>query len=130
MLPYSLILQATAFESHIRAPYLNRIVHSPKTIAKGISHTKLIFTDPKNEEALESMSRTTGKQQPGVNIAQPPVVPNLQRMSQAFEDQLSTKEAVLGGQNILCFRYDTAIEELRWRKVIASNVELKKSTKT
>ncbi|KAK0508656.1 hypothetical protein JMJ35_008932 [Cladonia borealis] len=58
-----------------------------------------------------------------VNIAQPPVVPNLQTMSQAFEDQLSMKEAVLDGHNILFFRNETAIEELRRRKSITSNGE-------
>ena len=58
-----------------------------------------------------------------VNIAQPPVVPNLQTASQAFEDELSLKEAVLDGYNILFFRNETAIEELRRRKWITSNEE-------
>ena len=58
-----------------------------------------------------------------VNIAQPPVVPNLQTTSQAFEDELSMKEAVLDGHNILFFRNETAIEDLRRRKWITSNGE-------
>ena len=58
-----------------------------------------------------------------VNIAQPPVVPNLQTTSQAFEDELSMKEDVLDGHNILFFRNETAIEEMRSRKRITSNVE-------
>ena len=58
-----------------------------------------------------------------VNIAQPPVVPNLQTVSQAFEDELSMKEAVLDGYNILFFRNETAIEELRRKKWITSNEE-------
>lgn len=58
-----------------------------------------------------------------VNIAQPPVVPNLQTASQAFKDELSMKETVLDGHNILFFRNETAIEEMRRRKRITSNVE-------
>ncbi len=58
-----------------------------------------------------------------VNIAQPPVVPNLQTASQAFEDELSMKEAVLDGHNILFFRNESAIEDLRQRKWITSNEE-------
>ena len=58
-----------------------------------------------------------------VNIAQPPVVPNLQTASQALEDELSMKEAVFDGHNILFLRNETAIEELRQRKRITSNEE-------
>ena len=58
-----------------------------------------------------------------VNIAQPPVLPNLQTTSQAFEDELSLKEAVLDGYNILFFRNETAIEQLRQKKWITSNEE-------
>ena len=58
-----------------------------------------------------------------VNIAQPPVLPNLQTTSQAFEDEVSLKEAVLDGYNILFFRNEAAIEQLRQRKWITSNEE-------
>lgn len=58
-----------------------------------------------------------------VNIAQPPVVPNLQTTSQAFEDEVSLKEAELDGYNILFFRNETAIEKLRQKKWITSNEE-------
>ena len=58
-----------------------------------------------------------------VNIAQPPVLPNLQTTSQAFEDEVSLKEAVLDGYNILFFRNEAAIEQLRQKKWITSNEE-------
>lgn len=58
-----------------------------------------------------------------VNIAQPPVLLNLQTTSQAFEDEVSLKEAVLDGYNILFFRNEAAIEQLRQKKWITSNEE-------
>ena len=58
-----------------------------------------------------------------VNIAQPPVLPNLQTTSQAFEDELSMKETVLDGYNILFFRNEDAIEQLRQKKWITTNEE-------
>ena len=58
-----------------------------------------------------------------VNIAQPPVLPNLQTTSKAFEDELSMKETVLDGYNILFFRNEDAIEQLRQKKWITSNEE-------
>ena len=58
-----------------------------------------------------------------VNIAQPPVLPNLQTTSQAFEDELSMKETVLDGYNILFFRNEDAIDQLRQKKWITSNEE-------
>lgn len=58
-----------------------------------------------------------------VNIAKPPVVPNLQRIPQAFQDELSSKELTLDGHNIRFFRNEKAIEELRRRKEITVNEE-------
>lgn len=58
-----------------------------------------------------------------VNIAQPPVLPNLQTMSQAFEDEVSLKEAAHESYNILFFRNEAAIEQLRQKRWITSNEE-------
>ncbi|KAL2038777.1 hypothetical protein N7G274_008535 [Stereocaulon virgatum] len=58
-----------------------------------------------------------------VNIANPPVVPNLQRMPQAFQDELSSKEISYEGHDIRFFRNEKAIEELRRRKEITVNEE-------
>ena len=58
-----------------------------------------------------------------VNIANPPVVPNLQQIPHAFQDELSSKELILDGHNIRFFRNEKAIEELRQRKEITVNEE-------
>jgi terminal uridylyltransferase len=58
-----------------------------------------------------------------VNIANPPVVPNLQRMPQAFQDELSSEEISFEGHDTRFFRNEKAIEELRRNKEITVNEE-------
>ena len=58
-----------------------------------------------------------------VNIADPPVVPNLQSCRYAFTDDLSSKEVELEGYNIRFFRNETAIENLRECAQITQNKE-------
>ena len=58
-----------------------------------------------------------------VNIANPPVVPNLQRMPQALQDELSSKEISFEGHDIRFFRNEKAIEELRRKKELTVNEE-------
>ena len=58
-----------------------------------------------------------------VNIAQPPVLPNLQRMREAFEDELSVKEKILDGYDIQFFRNEAAIMDLSERKLLTKNSE-------
>jgi terminal uridylyltransferase len=58
-----------------------------------------------------------------MNIAQPPVLPNLQRMSLAFEDEVSASIAEFDGYNVQFLRNESAIEKLRDQNQITSNVE-------
>lgn len=58
-----------------------------------------------------------------VNIAQPPVLPNLQRMPLAFEDEMSTSIVELDGHNIQFLRNEAVIENLLQQRLITTNVE-------
>ena len=58
-----------------------------------------------------------------VNVAQPPVTPNLQTMPQSFDDELSMNDVMLDGHDIRFFRNENAIEELRRRKCITNSEE-------
>ena len=58
-----------------------------------------------------------------MNIAHPPVLPNLQKVPQAFEDELSIKEVLLDGHDIRFFRNEAAIEEIRRTRKITVNEE-------
>ena len=57
------------------------------------------------------------------NIAQPPVVPNLQQVPLAIEDELSSKVVELDGHNVQFLRNEAAIEDLLTRKAITKNTE-------
>lgn len=58
-----------------------------------------------------------------VNIAQPAVLPNLQQIPLAFEDDMSAKVVELEGHNIRFFRNEAAIEGLLKRRAITKNTE-------
>lgn len=57
-----------------------------------------------------------------VNIARPPVLPNLQRMPLAFEDKVSAKVTELDGYNIQFFRNEELIDTLRKNKRLLSDL--------
>ncbi len=58
-----------------------------------------------------------------VNIAQPPVLPNLQRMPLAFEDEMSASIVELDGHNVQFLRNQAAIENLLKQQLITKNSE-------
>jgi len=58
-----------------------------------------------------------------VNMAQPAVLPNLQQMTLAFEDEMSASIVKLDGYNVQFLRNESAIEDLLKQKLITSNVE-------
>ncbi|MCJ1460174.1 hypothetical protein MMC28_010553 [Mycoblastus sanguinarius] len=53
-----------------------------------------------------------------INVAQPPILPNLQQIRYAFEDEESTKEVSLDGYNIQFFRNEAVISELSRRRLL------------
>ena len=58
-----------------------------------------------------------------VNIANPPVVPNLQASRMRLQDEMSAKEVSLGGYNVQFFRNEEKIIELAHRGQITLNRE-------
>lgn len=58
-----------------------------------------------------------------VNIASPPVVPNLQKNRNAFSDEVSTKEVELDGHDIRFFRNEAAIMDIQQRQAMTTNKE-------
>ena len=58
-----------------------------------------------------------------INVAQPAVVPNLQRSNLAFEDTMSASITELDGHNIQFFRNEASIEKLVRYKAITRNSE-------
>ena len=57
-----------------------------------------------------------------INIAQPPVLPNMQQIHHAFEDDMSRQTIELDGYNIQFFRNEDKIEALRNSKSLISPV--------
>lgn len=58
-----------------------------------------------------------------VNIARPPVLPNLQRVPLAFQDELSASIVELDGHNVQFLRHESLIENLTRQNKITTNTE-------
>ena len=58
-----------------------------------------------------------------VNVARPPVIPNLQQVPLAFEDELSSKMVECDGHNVRFLRNEVAIQMLIQQKAITHNTE-------
>lgn len=58
-----------------------------------------------------------------INIAQPPVLPNLQQTPLAFEDEMSASVVEVHGYNVQFLRNESAIEALLTQKKITSNMD-------
>ena len=58
-----------------------------------------------------------------VNIANPPVLPNLQASALSLQDEISTKEVLLEGYNIQFFRNEEKILDLARRRQLTCNQE-------
>lgn len=58
-----------------------------------------------------------------INVAQPAVVPNLQRTNLAFENEMSASITELDGHNVQFFRDEASIEKLVRYKAITRNSE-------
>ena len=58
-----------------------------------------------------------------INVAQPAVLPNLQQIPAAFDDEMSAKVVELDGHNVRFFRNEVAIENRSRQRTLTGNTE-------